>query len=231
MNTAIIVAAGRGIRCNSDRPKQFLELLGKPVIIHTLERFEHCASVDEIILVLPVNDIKDFSTRIDGITKLKKSVPGGQSQAESMQKGFEAVNSASEIIAVHDGARPLVSCDEITQTIAKAAEVGAACLVGRVTDTIKGVEGDRITGTVDRMALRRALAPQAFRYEILERALSESNLDESITDECFLVETLGVEIGFVEGSPRNIKITHPDDLIVAESLIKASQMVVNKTLP
>src|SRR5437868_1307509 len=145
MNTAIIVAAGRGSRFNSDRPKQFLELLGKPVIIHTLERFEQCAAVDEIILVLPADDIKDFSKSIGGITKLKEIVPGGQSRAESVQKGFEAVNFASEIVAVHDGARPLVSCDEIAQTIAMASELGAACLVGRITDTIKAVKGDRIT--------------------------------------------------------------------------------------
>ena len=222
MNTAIIVAAGKGTRFNSGRPKQFLELLGKPIIIHTLERFEQCPVIDEIVLVLSADDIKDFTLRSNsaGISKLTRIVVGGASRAESVRNGFEVVGVESGIVAVHDGARPFVTPDEITRTIEMAANVGAACLVAPVTDTIKTIRGDRITGTVDRSRLRRALTPQAFRYEILDRALSQSDLDESVTDECFMVEKLGVEIAFVEGSSRNIKITHPEDLMMAELFLR-----------
>lgn len=222
MNTAIIVAAGKGTRLESDRPKQFLQILGKPIIIYTLERFEACPMVDEIVLVLSADEINGFAPIAErsGIGKLKKIVVGGDSRAASVKNGFDAVDPASAIVAVHDGARPLVSIDEIGLTIDGALESGAACLVAPVTDTIKTVEDGVITGTVDRRALRRALTPQAFRYDILRQALSGSLLDDSVTDECSLVERLGISIRPVEGDPRNIKVTHPDDLKRVESLLK-----------
>jgi 2-C-methyl-D-erythritol 4-phosphate cytidylyltransferase len=129
-----------------------------------------------------------------------------------------------EIVAVHDGARPLVSSEEITRTIQKAREVGAACLVAGVTDTIKKVDGGKIIDTIDRAKLRRALTPQCFRYEILRRAFAENEIGELVTDECSLVEKLGYEIATVEGSAKNIKITTPEDLVLAESLLKQSQI-------
>ncbi len=228
MNTAIIVAAGKGTRFNSGRPKQFLEILGKPVIIHTLERFERCGAIDEIILVLSAEEINDFTVTAEseGITKLKKIVVGGASRAESVRNGFDALDSGCEVVAVHDGARPLVTSDEITRTVEKAAEVGAACLVAPLTDTIKTIDGELITGTVDRTKLRRALTPQAFHYDILRRALAESVLDDGVTDECSLVEKLGIEIAFVEGDPRNIKITTPDDLVFVGSIIKNGGLII-----
>lgn len=172
--------------------------------------------------MLSADDINDFTSKSDsaGISKLKKIVVGGPSRAESVRNGFDVVGVESEIVAVHDGARPMVSPDEITRTIEMAANVGAACLVAPVTDTIKTIRDDRITGTVDRSLLRRALTPQAFRYDILREALLNKDLDESVTDECSLVEKRGVEIAFVEGSARNIKITHPDDLMMAELFLR-----------
>lgn len=219
MNSAIIAAGGRGSRFNSDRPKQFLELLGKPVIIHTLERFEHCDAIDEIVLVLPAEELNAFVPVAEAarITKLKKIVVGGATRAESVKNGLDTVEGASEIVIVHDGARPLVSATEIAKVIHRSAETGAACLVAVVTDTIKTVEEDVVVGTVDRTKLRRALTPQAFRYDILKRAFEGSNLDEDVTDECYLVEKLGIEIASVEGDPRNIKITRPEDIVVAEA--------------
>ncbi len=218
MNTAIIAAAGKGTRFNPGRPKQFLEILGKPIIIYTLERFEHCAAIDEIVLVLSDAMLDEFAfiSRRFEISKIKSIVVGGASRAESIKNGFDAVDPECEIVAVHDGARPLVSSDEITRTVEKAAEIGAACLVAPVTDTIKTIDGDLITGTVERTKLRRALTPQAFSYDILQRTLSESVLDDSVTDECSLVEKLGIKIALVEGNQRNIKITHTDDLKMAE---------------
>ena len=134
--------------------------------------------------------------------------------------GLDAVGGA-DIVAVHDGARPFVTPDEIDRTVAKAIETGAACLVGRVTDTIKTISGDEISGTLDRDKLRRALTPQVFKKEVLQRAFELGDLSEAVTDECYLVEKLGHPIAFVEGSSRNIKITHPDDLAFAALLAKS----------
>lgn len=224
MNTAIIVAAGSGQRFAGSQPKQFVPILGQPLIIHTLERFESCPSIDEIVLVLSEKGRTEFeiiNLKFE-ISKLRSVVAGGATRAESVKNGFEAVSPLSDIVAVHDGARPLVSVDEITRTIDKAKETGAACLVAEVTDTIKQIDGEHISHTIERENLRRALTPQAFRYNILCNAFEGVELDESVTDECYLVEKLGVKIAFVKGSARNIKITRAEDLVLAEAFLKSS---------
>lgn len=222
MNTAIIVAAGSGKRFASETPKQFLNIAGKPVIIHTLERFEACPEIAEVILVLAFAEIEAFKIIASNynLAKLTRIVPGGKTRAESVLNGLLAADARTEVIAVHDGARPLVSVQEISATIFKAKETGAACLVAPVTDTIKQISGDKITDTLDRTNLRRALTPQAFRFEILRHAFEDSDLSDEVTDECYLVEKLGQTIAFVEGSPQNIKITYAEDLIAAEAFIK-----------
>lgn len=222
MNTAIIVAAGSGTRFDSEIPKQFIEINGKPLIMHALERFEKCSSVNAIVLVLAEDRIENFKSSrwFSGLTKLSKIVIGGPSRAESVLNGLKAVDRSTDIVAVHDGARPFVTSDEISRTISKAKEVGAACLVTSVTDTIKGIDGDRIVETVDRRRLRRALTPQAFRYDIIVEAFEKADLTETVTDECFLVEKIGKQIGIVPGSSRNIKITHADDLLLAEAFLR-----------
>ena len=223
MNIAIIVAAGSGTRFAADQPKQLTHVLGKPLIIHTLERFEACPAVDEIILVLSGTGRIEFEQIRAGfeLKKLKTIVTGGDTRAGSVRNGLDAIDGAkANVIAVHDGARPLVSVAEITRTIEKADETGAACLVAELTDTIKEIDGGAITGTVDRKKLRRALTPQAFRYDILKRAFENAELGENVTDECYLIEELGVEIAAVEGSSRNIKITRAEDLILAEVFLE-----------
>ncbi|MBA2738017.1 MAG: 2-C-methyl-D-erythritol 4-phosphate cytidylyltransferase [Pyrinomonadaceae bacterium] len=223
MNTAIIVAAGSGTRFGAEKPKQFLEIHGKPIIIHTLERFENCAAIDEIILVLPIGEIENFQTNIEKyiLKKLVKIVAGGETRAESVLNGLNATDAEqAEIVAVHDGARPLVTAREIAQTIEKARKTGAACLVAKVTDTIKEISGGKIVGTIDRANLRRALTPQCFRFEILQKAFAPENFNASATDECFLVEKAGFAIAFVDGSAKNIKITTREDYAFAEVLLK-----------
>ncbi len=216
--TAIIVAAGSGTRFKSDTPKQFLEINGKPVIVHTIERFQSAPSVDTIVLVLAVDQADSFDA--SALSKVTKVVPGGPTRAESVRNGLEAAENA-DVVAIHDGARPLVTVDEIERTIAKAKDTGAACLVAPVTDTIKSIRGDEIAGTLDRTKLRRALTPQAFKIDVLRKAFEGVDLTDSVTDECYLVEKLGHPIAIVEGSARNIKITHREDLILAEALLKA----------
>lgn len=222
MNSAIIVAGGRGSRFNSEIPKQFVEILGKPLLLHTLERFELCADVAEIVLALPAEYIEKFRSLSSAfaIAKLGKIVPGGATRSESVSSGLAAVDPRTEIVAIHDGARPLVSEDEITRTLEAARVTGAACLVSAVTDTVKEVCDGVIVRTHDRTRLRRALTPQAFRIELIREALERSGLDETITDDSMAVEMLGYKVAAVEGNARNIKVTHREDLAIAEMYLR-----------
>ncbi|MBK8151228.1 MAG: 2-C-methyl-D-erythritol 4-phosphate cytidylyltransferase [Acidobacteria bacterium] len=221
MNTAIIVAAGSGNRFGGETPKQFIEVAGKPLLIHTLARFEECAAIDAVVLVLSAERVSDFAgiAKQFALTKLKAIVAGGATRAESVRNGLRAVGDNCNVVAVHDGARPLVTADEISATVRAAEEFGAACLTAAVTDTIKEVSDGGILRTVDRARLRRALTPQAFRLELLNRAYEHSDLGDAATDECYLVEKLGVAIRIVDGNARNIKVTTPDDLKFVEQFL------------
>ena len=227
MNTAIIVAAGSGSRFDPTVPKQFVQLRGKPLLFRTLEPFEACPAIDKIILVLSEEGrerFMAFCSEID-FKKLRAVVTGSNTRAGSVRNGLEAVDpSTANIVAIHDGARPLVTVDEITRTVQKADETGAACLVADVIDTIKQLEGGKIVGTIDRSGLRRALTPQAFRYDLIMRAFEAAGFDENATDESSMIERLGVAVTAVEGSGRNIKITRAEDLILAEALLREADV-------
>lgn len=227
MNTAIIVAAGSGSRFGADRPKQFLELGGKPIIARTVTIFEALAIIDAIVVVASADFLAETEAVLakERLTKLRAVVAGGETRSESVAAGLDAVPSGTEIVAVHDGVRPLVSEDEIERTIRAAADYGAACLTAQMTDTVKVVDGAYVVGTLDRRELRRALTPQVFRYEVLKEAYDNAVLGEAVTDECFLVEESGTKVLSVAGSPRNIKITTPLDLVIAEALFAAGTEV------
>ena len=211
MNVAIIVAAGCGSRMGGESAKQYLELAGTPIIIHTLKAFELSDVIHEIIVVLPAAEAASFLALAGkyGLRKVTRVVPGGPTRAASVLQGLQAVRPATvEVVAVHDGVRPLVSPAEINNTVNAALEHEAAILVAPLTDTIKQVDDDVVLGTVSRSGLRRALTPQCFRYSLLRSAYDAADVnDPEITDECLLVERLGVNVKTVEGSPRNIKIT------------------------
>jgi 2-C-methyl-D-erythritol 4-phosphate cytidylyltransferase len=225
MNVAIVVAAGRGTRLGGDRPKQFLEVGGVPIVIHALKQFERFAAINQIVTVLPAEETAGFSSVAQkfGLSKLSWVVSGGATRAQSVLRGLQAIDQA-EFVAVHDGARPFVTAAEIERVMEAARMSGAAVLVAPVADTIKELEGNRIVRTVPRANLRRALTPQCFRYDILKRAYQALEELEAagveVTDDSFLVERLGVEIVAVEGSARNIKITREEDLLLAEVLLK-----------
>ena len=224
MNIAIIAAAGTGSRMASDRPKQFLQLAGTPIIFHTLKPFELCDSIHEVIVVLPAENAAEFLAQAGkrGLRKLARVVPGGPTRADSVKRGLQAIRAATaEIVAVHDGVRPFVTVDEIDNTIEAARREGAAILTTPATDTIKIVEGDTVRETLPRQNLRQALTPQCFRYELLRRAYDQVDVaDPSLTDESVLVERLGHRVVIVAGSARNIKITSPRDLLLAEALLQ-----------
>jgi 2-C-methyl-D-erythritol 4-phosphate cytidylyltransferase len=224
MNTAIIAAAGQGTRMAGNRPKQFIELAGVPVLFHTLRAFEQCDVIQEIIVVLPATESATFLSLAGkySLKKLAKVVPGGATRAESVLRGLQAVREATaEIVAVHDGVRPFVTADEISRTVAAASREGAAILVSSPVDTVKKVRDGAVVSTLPRAHLRNALTPQCFQYKLLRRAYEELDVaDPALTDESSLVERLGHRVAIVEGSARNIKITRQEDLVVAEAILK-----------
>ncbi|HYG80932.1 MAG TPA: 2-C-methyl-D-erythritol 4-phosphate cytidylyltransferase [Pyrinomonadaceae bacterium] len=233
MNVAIIAAAGQGTRLGGGRAKQFRELAGRPVIIHTLERFERCAEIQEVIVVLPAGDAAEFLAHAGryGLRKLARVVGGGATRAASVWCGLQAVRAATaEIVAVHDGVRPFVTPDEIARTVRAAAETGAAVLAAPAVDTIKEIADDRVVRTLERTRLRRALTPQCFRYELLRRAYEQRpELVATATDDSSLVEALGATVSIVEGDARNIKITRPEDIALGEILLKEVEDVSSKS--
>jgi len=224
MNVAIIVAAGRGLRMGGDSAKQYLPLAGVPIIIHTLKAFEQCEVIQEIILVLPAAEAAGFLSLAGkyGLRKVVRVVPGGATRSASVLQGLQAIRPTTvEVVAIHDGVRPLVTPEEITNTVNAAREHQAAILVAPVTDTIKQIKDSGVATTLNRSQLRRALTPQCFSYSLLRRAYEGFSADDpEITDDSLLVERLGVTVRTVEGSPRNIKITTPEDLMVAEALLR-----------
>jgi len=225
MNVAIVVAGGQGVRFGGDRPKQFLEVNGSPIIIHTLRQFERCREIGSVVVVLPAEETAGFQSLIEefGLQKVARVVAGGATRAQSVANGLATIDAA-EVVAVHDGVRPLVTPDEIDRVVKAASVSGAAILVAGVADTIKDVRNNRVTNTLPRVSLRRALTPQCFRMDLLKRAYEQlEQLEASaieVTDDSFLVERLGIEVATIEGSARNIKITTEEDLVTAEALLK-----------
>jgi 2-C-methyl-D-erythritol 4-phosphate cytidylyltransferase len=226
MNVAIVVGGGKGVRFGGDRPKQFLELNGIPIIVHTLRQFELSRQIEKVVVVLPAPEVASFQSLVDkfDLKKIARVVAGGETRAQSVQNGLAAIDQA-EVVAVHDAVRPLVTHDEIDRVVNVAAQSGAAILAAPVSETIKEVAGDQIVRTVARTQLRRALTPQSFRFELLKRAYQDLTALETsgvdVTDDSFLVERLGIPVTVVAGSARNIKITSADDLAFAEVLVRA----------
>ena len=225
MNVAIVVAGGKGTRFGGKRPKQFLELRGTPIIIHTLGQFERCREIASVVVVLPAEETAGFQSLVEkfGLKKVSRVVGGGETRAQSVANGLAQIEVA-DVVAVHDGVRPLVTPDEIDRVVSTADQKGSAILVASVPDTIKEVVGDRIAETVSRANLRRALTPQCFHFDILKRAFLTLPEVEGgggeVTDESMLVERLGIRVVAVEGGSRNIKITKEEDLALAEALLR-----------
>ena len=217
--SAIIVAAGAGKRFGE--MKQFAYLRAKPVLEWTLERFEAHEAVEAIVLVLPdEKDMKHYRMRY---AKILDIVRGGERRQDSVWQGFRLLNTAApEVVLVHDGARPLGSADLISRIIETARADGAAVPVLAIEDTIKEVRENRVAGTVDRTFLARAQTPQGFRYDVLKKAMDTARRDRFYgTDEAALVERVGLPVTAVAGDQRNIKITTPVDISIAEALLDA----------
>ncbi len=216
--TAIIVAAGEGKRFGLS--KQFVLLGGKPILDRCLEMFEAHKKVTEIVLVL-----KDVSLKKEYLDRYRKIVAvakGGKRRQDSVLSGFNQVDpEKSEIVLVHDGVRSLVSEDLIDRVIEAAREAGAAVPAIPVEDTIKLVEGNEVSRTLDREKILRVQTPQGFSYPILKAALDKAKEENFYgTDEASLVERIGKKVFVVQGDPKNIKITTPEDLRIAEAFLE-----------
>jgi 2-C-methyl-D-erythritol 4-phosphate cytidylyltransferase len=211
---AVIVAAGEGRRFGA--AKQFAALGGRPLVEWSLAAFQAHPFIETIVLVLPDDARKVFyQTKF---SKLADVVPGGSERQDSVTNGFRRLDPAvTGIVLVHDGARPFVTADLIDRVTAAARETGAAVPVVPPEDTIKETAEGRIVRTLDRSRLGRAQTPQGFAYELLARALAAARRDGITgTDEAALVERLGEPVAAVAGDPRNLKITTPLDLEIAE---------------
>lgn len=221
---AVIVAGGQGTRMGTAIPKQFLELDGKPVLYHTITAFVNALPQVHIVLVLPAHQIsyaqmvlQAFSERIDVTI-----VPGGETRFHSVQNGLQDIPNDA-VIMVHDGVRPLVSIELIQRCYQHAAENGSAIPAIAVTDSVRLVS-EAGSEPVDRAQLRIIQTPQTFRASILLPAMQQPH-QHSFTDEATVVEAFGETVFLVEGEKRNIKITTPEDLVVAEALMMAKKMV------
>ncbi|OGQ22887.1 MAG: 2-C-methyl-D-erythritol 4-phosphate cytidylyltransferase [Deltaproteobacteria bacterium RIFCSPLOWO2_02_FULL_44_10] len=218
MKIAIIIpAAGIGTRMKKNCPKQYLDIAGKPLICHTLERFR---SFHQVVIVVAPERVDSFQTDILQHYDFPQwsVIEGGEKRQDSVRNGLNALSSDTEIVVVHDGVRPFVTHELIEQCISKAAEVGAAIVAVPVNDTIKHVdEIKNILQTIERAQLWRAQTPQTARYSLLKKAFDAAYRDNFYgTDEASLIERIGEKVAIVPGSERNIKITTPEDLRLAE---------------
>lgn len=220
--SAIIAAAGNGTRMKSETAKQFILIDETPVLAITLAAFEKASEIDEIIIVTRETDIdavKNLAEKFN-ISKLSSVVCGGETRQESISNALEAVKG--DIVLIHDGARPFVTQKQINEVAASLYINDAAALGIPVTDTIKSVDGDIITGTIDRSTLVSIQTPQGFKTEIIKKAHSVAKTNGlSATDDCALCEHMGIKVKVVTGSPANIKLTTPDDLMFADGILKA----------
>lgn len=217
--TALIPAAGRGERLGSGANKVFAQVAGKPILAHTLSVFESCECVGEIILVVGESEIEAAGelVRRFGFGKIRAIVPGGAHRQDSVRNGLEKVTL--EVVAIHDAARPMVTCGIIEQSIRTAHEVGACIAAVPVIDTIKSASPDGVvTGTIDRESLYSVQTPQTFRTEMIRQAYKRAYADGFYaTDDAALVERLSEKVAIVPGSYENIKITTPSDMEIASA--------------
>jgi 2-C-methyl-D-erythritol 4-phosphate cytidylyltransferase len=222
---AIIVGAGRGVRMNRSTPKQYLLLQQVPILVYSIRAFNACRDVHQIILVVPPGDIRYCSEKILALVDMKKPVQviaGGERRQDSVRNGLLAIDNKESIVVIHDGVRPFIAPRHISACIAGTAETGACILAIPVSDTLMAVNGDfRIDATVSREGLWLAQTPQAFHYKNVMSAHESAGREGfSCTDDAALVERMGIQVRVIHGSRRNIKITNPEDLAMAEALLR-----------
>ena len=222
---AVIVAAGTASRMGGI-DKVMAPLGGEPMIARTVRTFQECDAISEIVivtredLIIPITDIcRDMYA-----SKVKAVVRGGNSRQESVSLGLNALSDKVKLAAIQDGARPLITWQVIDRVVRAANTYGAAAPAVPVKDTIKVVEGRVVKNTPDRSTLYAVQTPQVFDFDILRGALKKAEADgAAVTDDCSAVERMGMSVKIVEGDERNIKVTTPMDLKIAELLLEEMQ--------
>jgi len=223
----ILTAGGTGTRFrkspgSSSKPKQFLNLHGKPVILHSMLKFQKCKEVKSIYISASkeyFNLLHQVAAK-NKITKLRALVEGGKTRFESVRNAFEQVNcDVDDIILIHDAARPNVTKEDISSLIKASLKYGEVVLGVRVSDTVKRTSGSIINETVPRDELWLVQTPQAFRYDVLSRSYIIAGSRTDFTDEASLVEFAGYEVRVSEGSRFNIKITSAEDMTALKKIM------------
>ena len=230
MVSGIIVAAGKGIRMNRKVRKQYLSLEGQPILYHTLMAIDAGGLIDSLFLCVPEDDF-DYCRRgilsPHGLEKKVTLVAGGLERQDSVYNGLLAVNDTGGIVVIHDGVRPFVQAASLATCIDEA-KISGACILGiPVSDTIKRVDASgHIDDTLDRQSLWLAQTPQVFQYNLIRKAHETARKKGIVgTDDALLVEQLGNNVKIIAGNRYNIKITTPEDLVVARAILMANVRV------
>ena len=219
----VIVAAGSASRMGGI-DKVMADLGGEPMIVRTVRAFQNCDAIASIVIVTREDLIRPISDLCRDMKKVAAVVAGGSSRQESVHLGLNALPKGMKLAAVHDGARPLISWQVIDRVVRAANTYGAAAPAIPVKDTIKVVQGGLVKETPDRSSLMAVQTPQVFDFDLLRGALKKAEEDGTqVTDDCSAVERTGMRIKIVEGDERNLKVTTPMDLKIAELLLEETQ--------
>ncbi|NIR51074.1 2-C-methyl-D-erythritol 4-phosphate cytidylyltransferase [candidate division KSB1 bacterium] len=225
--SAVIVAAGTGRRIGGSIPKQFRELCGKPVLFYTLQKFENCDLIDDILIVTAESWLHFVSQEIVDrfcFEKVKKIISGGERRQDSVFAGIKALDGRPDLVAIHDAVRPFISIEKIRETVAACEKHGAAILAVPPKDTVKTERSGFVDRTLFRDSLWSVQTPQIFKLQILEAAFREAHQNGLLqTDDSALVERAGYSVKIVEGEYKNIKITEPIDLELAKLILRTEQ--------
>ena len=217
---AVIVAAGNASRMGGI-DKVMAELAGEPMILRTVRTFQQCDAIKEIVIVTRPDLIAPITNLCRNLDKVRMVVAGGASRQESVGLGLNSFSDKVKMVAIHDGARPLISLEVIDRTVRAAHSYSAAAPAVPVKDTIKVVRGGVVDHTPDRATLQAVQTPQVFDLDLIRGALKKAALEGSaVTDDCSAVELMGMSVKIVEGDERNIKVTTPMDLKIAEMLLE-----------
>ena len=220
---AVIVAAGSASRMGGI-DKVMASLGGTPMVARTAAAFQNCDAIAEIVIVTRPDLIRPISALCAGMDKVRAVVAGGSSRQESVWLGLNALSEGIQLAAIHDGARPLISNLVIDRTVRAANSYGAAAPAVPVKDTIKVVKGGLVENTPERATLQAVQTPQVFDFDLLRGALKQAEEEKAaVTDDCSAVERLGMKVKIVEGDERNLKVTTPMDLKIAEMLLEEMQ--------
>ncbi len=220
---AVIVAAGSASRMGGI-DKVMAPLGGTPMVARTAAAFQNCDAIAEIVIVTRPDLIRPISALCAGMDKVRAVVAGGSSRQESVGLGLNALSKNVELAAIHDGARPLITEAVIDRTVRAANSYGAAAPAVPVKDTIKVVVGGLVEKTPERATLQGVQTPQVFDFDLLRGALKKAQEENAaVTDDCSAVERLGMKVKIVEGDERNLKVTTPMDLKIAEMLLEEMQ--------